>query len=139
MELINKLNSEFLQARKDKNTTKINLLSTLKGQVDLEKSKPVNKGVDEDLIVQSAAKSMIKNLKEISAANPESEESVYEILILQDYIPQTLSLEEIEAEVVTLDLKKLPNFGARMGKAVKHFKGRADGNDVKSVIVKLYS
>lgn len=66
-----------------------------------------------------------------------------ELKIIEAYLPQTASLEEIEkvalAKKTELGLTDAAGAGKLMGAVIKEFAGRADGADVKAVVQKLLS
>lgn len=119
------------QARLARNQEASNALGTLRGEVETILK---NGDSDPDATTEAAAKKMVKGLETVGG-----EQSQREIEILEPYLPQTLTEDQIKAELDTLDLGSKPNVGAKMGAAMKHLKGRADGNDVKKVVLKHYN
>jgi uncharacterized protein YqeY len=66
-----------------------------------------------------------------------------ELVILQSYLPQMMSREEI-AVVANIKMAELgvtdkTKMGMIMGVLMKEFKGKADGDDVKAVVEGLFS
>src|SRR3989344_8932965 len=66
-----------------------------------------------------------------------------ELKIIEEYLPQTASREEIEkvarAKKESLGVADAAGAGKLMGAVLKEFAGRADGNDVKKVVQSLFS
>ncbi len=71
----------------------------------------------------------------------ESEER--ELAILQEYLPEQLSMEEIVAAVkakkAELGISDSSEANKLMGMMMKDLKGRADGNDVKKAVEESFS
>ncbi|KKW47375.1 MAG: GatB/Yqey [Candidatus Kaiserbacteria bacterium GW2011_GWA2_58_9] len=65
-----------------------------------------------------------------------------ELKIIEEYLPQTASREEIEkvarAKKEELGVADASGIGKLTGAVMKEFAGRADGNDVKNVIASLF-
>jgi len=66
-----------------------------------------------------------------------------ELAIIQEYLPQTAGRDEIEkvakAKKEELGVTDASGLGKLTGAIMKEFAGRADGNDVKEVVTKLFS
>lgn len=71
----------------------------------------------------------------------ESEQS--ELVILETYLPQMMSKEEIkkiaEAKKTEMGITDKSKMGQFMGALMKDLKGKADGNDVKEVVETLFA
>ena len=125
-----KLRKDHLEARKEGNSLKALLLSTLLGEVD----KALKNGdTDGDESVEQAAKSMTKSVEETRGEGYKQE-----IEYLKPYVPQTMSKDEIKSELDKLGLESMANFGQKMGVAMSTLKGKADGKDVKAVLQANY-
>ena len=77
-----------------------------------------------------------------SGGRPELAESeVVEMKILEAYLPQMMSREEIEpivkAKVEQLDVTDKSGAGKLIGAVMAELKGKADGGDVKAVVAEL--
>lgn len=72
-----------------------------------------------------------------------AEKELAELKIIEAYLPQTASHEEIEkvarAKKEQLGVTDVSGIGKLTGVVMKEFAGRADGNDVKEVIQKLFA
>lgn len=72
-------------------------------------------------------------------AEPEKEE----LAVLESYLPQTMSQEEIEplarAKKEELGVTDKSKMGILMGALMKDLAGKADGGDVKAVVEKLFA
>ncbi len=71
-----------------------------------------------------------------------AEKELSELKIIEGYLPQTASREEIEKVARTkkeaLGVADASGIGKLTGAVMKEFAGRADGNDVKEVIASLF-
>jgi uncharacterized protein len=72
-----------------------------------------------------------------------AEKETAELIILEAYLPQMASREEIEkvarAKKEELGVADASGAGKLMGAIIKEFAGRADGGDVKAVVQALFS
>lgn len=72
-----------------------------------------------------------------------AEKELSELKILEAYLPQTASREEIEkvavAKKAELGVTDAAAAGKLTGAVMKEFAGRADGNDVKEIVTSLLS
>lgn len=96
-------------------------------------------------VIKRLAKQRKESITQYEAANrPElAEPEKAELAILEAYLPQMMSQEELEP-IVKVKLEELGvTEKAQMGKAIgalmADLKGQADGGDVKAVIEKLLS
>lgn len=95
---------------------------------------------DEDVtaVLRKLAKQHQESIAAFTAGNrPElADKEQKELAILQTYLPQELSDEEIEKIVKEVIIQGVSNFGAIMGKAMSQLKGRASGNRVAAIVKK---
>ena len=72
-----------------------------------------------------------------------AEKELNELKIIEQYLPQTASRDEIEkvarAKMTELGVTDASGVGKLTGAVMKEFAGRADGNDVKGVVQSLFS
>ena len=97
--------------------------------------------------VQKVVSTQIKQLKdaclefEKGGRSDLIEKANQEIKVLQSYLPEQLSDEELEKTIKKIidesNLKDLQAVGRLTGLVMKEVKGRADGNRVKDFITKL--
>ena len=71
------------------------------------------------------------------------ENEAAELKILETFLPQTMSKEDIkkiaEAKKAELNVTDKAGMGKFMGALMKDLKGQADGNDVKEVVESLFN
>ena len=66
-----------------------------------------------------------------------AEKESKELKIIEEYLPQTASPEEIEKVARAKMAEGITDAGKLTGAVMKEFAGRADGNEVKKVIASL--
>jgi hypothetical protein len=72
-----------------------------------------------------------------------SETEKAELVVLESYLPKTMSQDEIrplaEAKKAELDITDKSKAGMLMGALMKELQGKADGGDVKAVVEELFA
>lgn len=145
MSLFKQIKSEQLEARKIKDTTKALLLTTLIGEIQTSVTGGLTASqfgilnpTDEE--TTKVIKKFIKNA-ESSLALREDEKTQSELSILQSYMPQALSEEELKALVVqftAVGLASNKKGGALVGFVMKQLKecyaDRYDASKVKGLV-----
>jgi hypothetical protein len=133
--------------RKSDNIIAKNLISTFKGELE-SVIKMLKNPSDSDKVksFNSLALKFLKNLntlKEVKESKGASESEIndldQEIYIMSIFAPEMISDSEILSRLKNMELEKLPNIGARMGKAMKSLADLADGNDVKRLVLEHYN
>ena len=91
-------------------------------------------------VIKRAAKQRKESIAQYEAANrpelaaPEKEE----LVVLEDYLPQMMTIEEItpivEAKKAELGIDDKSKMGMLVGAVMKDLAGKADGGDVKTVV-----
>jgi uncharacterized protein YqeY len=122
---IDKINADFLEARKNNNTVVKNLLSTFKGEYE-NQSKT---GLSGDELVHTIAKKMIKSAEQVG-----TDVAMQEIEILKTYLPIMVSIEEITEFLKTQDLTLC---GRLIGITKSHFNGNVDPKLIQEAISNL--
>ena len=126
MDKYTRLREDHLEARKAKHQVAINLLGTLKGEVDT-----ALKGTDElPYVVVELLRKTFKNLKVTK-----TEQSRIELEILQPYLPTKLTRNEIINELKLLNIEEMSTFGEKMGAAMQVLRGRVDGAELRQIII----
>lgn len=122
MSLIEKIRAEQLEARKSRDTIRAALLTTLLGEVGLvAKNAGRTDATDEEVI--ATVKKFIKNNESIGEGIRHVTHDA-ELHILDGYLPQQLSREELVALRVAMDH---PNKGDWMKFLKENYAGRYDG------------
>lgn len=95
-------------------------------------------------VIKRLAKQRKESITQYEAANrPElAEPEKAELLILEKYLPQMMSQEEIrpiaEAKKAELGIDDKAKLGMLVGAVMKELAGKADGGDVKAVVESLF-
>ena len=115
MTLKEKINKDYLEAFKAKNTVAKNLLSVIKGEIQtIEKNTGVENLSDEDVtkILNKSVKSLKETLASVSGEKVESVQ--LELNIVESYLPKQLSVEEIQSKIDALVASGVKNLGQIM-------------------------
>ncbi len=147
--LTQQIKTDMIAAMKAREQIKVD---TLRGAMTAFTNELVAKGmkptdeVSDDMAV-TVLKRLAKQRKDsaeqfTTGGRPElAEKETAELKILEQYLPQMASREEIEkvarAKKEELGISDKASMGKLMGAVVKEFAGRADGSDVKAVVESL--
>lgn len=138
--MLNRLKADQLQARKNRDTVKAALLSTLIGDIEKISKDASNNSVDDGRIVKVTQK-FITNAKEVMSLSPEGSagrmKAAAEIAILEDYVPK--AIDEATVELAVLRIKTTLGPSANMGSVMKALKeefGAALDGKMASAVVK---
>jgi uncharacterized protein YqeY len=115
MTLKEKINKDYIEAFKAKNTVAKNLLSVIKGEIQtVEKNTGVENLSDED--VSKILNKTVKSLKETLTSVTDSGklEVQTELNIVEAYLPKQLSVEEIQSKIDALVASGMKNMGMIM-------------------------
>lgn len=99
------IKEQFEKARKERDTLKVKLLSTLIGEIDLKRSSTLD--FNESVVAQSLIKKFIKDAQMLYAAKKD-ESILTEIEILESFMPKSLTDEEIIKILEVQKFEKLP-------------------------------
>ena len=143
MNLKENLHSDMKGALKAKDSLRLN---TIRGVISEIKNKEIDlrRELQDDEII-SITSTQIKRRKEAAALfqkggrNDLYQKENQEMTILQEYLPQQVSeetlqnrIQEVIAELGSVDIKDI---GKVMKKIVPEFKGRADNEQIKNLVV----
>lgn len=116
MTLKEKINKDYIDAFKAKNTLSKNLLSVIKGEIQtIEKNTGVENLTDED--VTKILNKSVKSLKETLSSLTDPDKlsfSKTELEIVESYLPKQMSAEEIASKIDSLISSGITNIGAIM-------------------------
>jgi len=130
--MINQIKEHQLQARKNKNTLKINLLTVLLSEIQKKAKDECREVVAEDCLV--TIRKFINNTNEL-LANKEDEDAKQELIILNSYLPKQLTEEEMKNKI---DELVQTNPSIKIGDIMKHFKetfnGQYNGKELSEII-----
>lgn len=143
MKILEKIESDFKQALKKRDTIAISTLRMLKA--DLHNKEIENKGKQLDdgqvcKVVARQVKQHRESIEQFKKGKREelAEKETQELAILKKYLPEQLSPEEI-TNVVKRIIQKAgasspQDFGKVMKMAILEFKGKADGKLVSQIV-----
>ena len=129
MTLQERIKQDLKAAMKAQDAEKTGALRVIMGEFGRMPSKTLADGE-----VIKILKKLHKSEKEVLARQARSEASRF-LEILDEYLPQTASEEEIEAWIRDhIDFTRYKNKMQAMGDIMRHFGGGADGNQVKAIL-----
>jgi len=146
MALYDRIQSDLVEARRNRDDLGLSTLSLLKSEL-VKASKETGAGALDDELVKRVARREVKKREEAievyrkagreeSAAREEAEMGV-----LRGYLPAAMGTEEVEAEVQAVIDELKPEgpkaFGVVMKAATARLAGRAEGNQVAAAARKL--
>ena len=123
------------------------LLSAFTNELVAKKMKPSDIIPDADAltVIKRAVKQRKDSIEQFTAGGrPELAESEKEELsILEKYLPETLSLDQIRpvalAKMKEMGITDKTKAGQLMGAVMKELAGQADGTDVKTVVDEIFA
>ncbi len=121
-------------------------LSAFTNELVAKGRKPTEEMSDADAVtvLKRLAKQRKDSAEQFTAGKrPElAEKELNELKIIESYLPQTASREDIEKVARTkkeeLGIADASGMGKLMGAVIKEFAGNADGGDVKEVVAGLF-
>lgn len=138
-----KIQKDFIAAFKmgAEGRLKKDLLGVIKSAITAEEQKPNAKAVG-DVEVMAILKSIRKGIKEVVDLSS-TPESIAELAIVDSYLPQQMSEEEIRTAVGQVISEIGATSPAEMGKVMggfnSKFAGKADGKIVSNIVKELLS
>jgi uncharacterized protein YqeY len=116
MKLKERISADFMTAFKNKETERKNFLGVLKAAIQVEEKKEGQAELtDED--VMKILNKQAKNLNE-SIALAGDEESKRQLAIVEEYLPQRMSREEVKAKI---DMLRAAGEAGNIGQVMKAF------------------
>lgn len=141
MSLLDQINNDIKEAMKSKNAFELSVIRMLKGAVQLELIKK-KELTDDDIvgIVSKQIKMRKDSIEEFKKANRLDlmEQNEKEIEVLNKYLPEQLTLEDVKIIIDEAFNKVNPTSGKEMGLIMKEVsprvKGRYDMQEVSKMI-----
>ncbi|MBZ0243595.1 MAG: GatB/YqeY domain-containing protein [Bacteroidales bacterium] len=142
------INDDIKQAMRAKDTRKLAALRAIKAALLLEKTgKDISSGEIPEAVEIKLLQKLVKQRRESAAIyveqnRPElAEDEDFQAAIIEAYLPQQLSEEEIElivAEIIKeTGASSIKDMGKVMGKATAKIAGRADNQQVSVIVKKI--
>ena len=133
---------DIVTAMKEKDKVTLETLRMVKGAIQMEEIKAKKELTDDDiaLVIGKQIKTRKKSIEEFKKGNREDliSKTTEEIKVLEKYMPEQLSTEEIDA-IVTRAISELgasipSDMGKVMGKVTPLLKGKADMGLVSKLV-----
>ncbi|MBI4080072.1 GatB/YqeY domain-containing protein [Candidatus Kaiserbacteria bacterium] len=151
MTLSQKIRADMIVAMKARDDLRVQTLrgalAAFTNELVAKSRKPTEELADNDAV--TVLKRLAKQRKEAAEVYEKAgraelaEKESKELKIIEEYLPQMVSREEIEkvarAKKEELGVADASGAGKLTGAVMKEFAGRADGNDVKEIVQKLLS
>ena len=140
--LAEKINNDLKEAMKNKDSFKLGVIRMIKGAMQLAKPNPREELTDDDVIqvISKQIKMRKDAIEQFEAAGREDLvlQNKKEIEILSSYMPEEMSLEELNKTIDKVFEKVKPTSSKDMGLIMKNIsplvKGRADMSLVNKLI-----
>jgi uncharacterized protein YqeY len=148
MSLKEKINDELKSAMKSGDKIRLETIRSIRALIlEFEKSGSAKElsADDEIKMLTSAAKKRKESIEQFQNANriELAEKEIQELKIIEEFLPEQLSYDEIFAEVkkITDEIgaKTKEDFPKLMPLAAKNLKGKADGKIIKEIVEKILS
>ena len=125
--LVEQIKKDMVQAMKDKDIIKRDILRVLRGELQ-------RNFITEDVDAIKTIKKMVSNMKETSADQ-------FEIDILEEYLPQQMTRDELSEEVASYICREKIDSIREMGRVMGYFKknhaGLYDGKELSTIVKSL--
>lgn len=147
MSILDRVQQDYTQALKDKETTKVDILRVV---ISSLKNAQIQKGQDKSMtddeqmkIVQTEVKKLKDAVDQYTKAGRDdlAKTEKTQLDIVMAYMPEQLSDEDLKAivgEVIKeTGAENMSQMGMVMGAAMSKVSGKADGNAVKEIVMEL--
>lgn len=146
--LLEKINKDYIEAKKNRDILRESVLNLLKSNIKYKEIEAKSKGKTlEDSDIIDLIKQEIKKRKESIELYKQGqrqelvEKESLELKILQEYLPEQLSEDEIKAIIEkiieNIGAVSMKDFGKVMKEVMKDLKGKADGEVIRRVVENL--
>ena len=148
MEFTKKLNDDLKAAMKAKDQVKLRTIRAVKSAIMIAQTDGSGQEVNDDKVMKILIKLMKQRKDSLSIYKEQNREDLAqieqeEIDVLQVYLPQQLSEDEIEVSLKSIIDKvgasSMADMGKVMGSATKEMAGKADGKIISQLVRKLLS
>lgn len=140
--MLEKLNKDMIDAMKNKETVRLTVIREVKGNMKLAEIDQ-KKEMNDDLLIEVVSKGIKtrkESIKEFEKGNRQDliDKTKIEIEILEKYLPEQLSSEEvvkiIDEIFVSVNPTSIKDMGKIMASATEKLKGRTDMSEVSKII-----
>ncbi|HOU98731.1 MAG TPA: GatB/YqeY domain-containing protein [Bacteroidales bacterium] len=146
--LSEQINEDIKKAMLAKEREKLDALRAIKSAFLLAKTESTEHELTDEKEIQIIQKQFKQRIDtaEMYKANQRTEQAekeLFEAKVIEQYLPKSLSVEELEQELKNIILetgaKSAADFGKVMGLAAKKLAGRANNKDISEKIKQLLS
>ncbi|HAR1308861.1 TPA: GatB/YqeY domain-containing protein [Enterococcus faecium] len=145
MSLLSRLNDDMKAAMKAKDKESLQVIRMIKSSIQNEQIKEGHDLTEEEelTVLSREMKQRRDSLHEFEEAGRDdlAEKVKSEIVIVEKYIPEQLSDEEIrqlvQEAITQTGASSMKEFGKVMGAIMPKVKGKADGNQVNAIVKEL--
>lgn len=135
-----KVNEALKEAMKNKDNNlrdTIRLLQAAFKQVEVDTRKELTEDAEMDILLKEAKKRR-ESIEELTNAGRDTSEEVYELGVIESFLPKQMSEEEIRAlvkeAIAETGATTQKDMGKVMGKLNPQTKGKADGKLVSQIV-----
>lgn len=149
MKLDNIIDSEIKKAMLAKDRTRLDVLRAIKKEfIETKTAKNANGEISDEAetaIIQRMVKQRKESADIFTTQKREdlAKDEIEQLAILQEYLPEQLTAEELEAEISsiisTVGASSMKEMGKVMGIASKQLAGKAEGKAISDMVKKLLS
>ncbi len=140
--MLNRIKNDLVSAMKEKDKEKLNVLRMVKGAIGLEEINNKKELSDDEIIsiISKQIKQRRDAIEEFKKGNRQDliDQNESEIKILEKYMPEQLSKEEVEKiinyKINELGITSPKEIGKLMGSLMPLLKGKADMGFVNTII-----
>lgn len=141
MTLLDKIRADQLQARKEGNKTKADILTTLIGEAAMVGKNAGNRDTTDDETTKVIVK-FVKGIVETQDLTRGVNLDKFNVLeaekqILEAYLPKQLTTDELK-EIILTNFTEKPNVGAVMAYLKANYSGLYDGKVASGLVNTLY-
>lgn len=149
MRLDSIIDSEIKKAMLAKDRTRLDVLRAIKKEIIEAKTAKNANGEITESVETAILQRMVKQRKDSAeifttqGRDDLAQDEINQLNILQEYLPEQLSPEELEAEISliisTLGASSMKDMGKVMGSATGKLAGKAEGKAISEMVKKLLS
>lgn len=143
--IIDKIKQDYINALKNKEEVKVNTLRLLVSEI---KNKEIELRTSQqdmnDEVVLSVLQKEVKKRKESSLIFSQSNRQDLadaenaEIAVIEQYLPQQMSIEDIEKEIIAIkNQSEVNDFNSLIKIVMSALRGKADGKVISEVVKKI--
>lgn len=133
-----KISAEYIEAFKNKNTIKKNLLGVVKGEITTQEKNAMIENLSDPEIIKILNK-LAKGLRENIQSGDEG--AKVELAIVESYLPKQMNESEVRVAISQVLTETGASNPSEMGKVMSAFNakyaGQADGKTVSTIVKEL--